>query len=434
MLCMVVHAYYPLNEPRVQREAAAARELGFEVTVLALRGQGEARSETIEGVDVRRVSLSHKRGAGIRRMAFEYLAFTVMATCWLGWHSLRSPFEIVHFHNPPDFLIVAGLFPRVRRSRLVLDIHDLSSHMFGVRVSGLLGRFATRMLIWIERCACRTADEVITVHEPYRRELTSHGVPARKIHVVMNSLDEAVLARAQAIVPAQRPAHTFTLGYHGTLTWWYGVDLMIEAVSRLRYGDGIDAEALVVGDGDALPTLRARVEALRLGDQVRLTGRYLPIENALAAVAECDCGVIPNRPSELNRFALSSKLFEYVALGIPVVVSRLETLSAYFDSDEVTFFEPGDVASLTVALRWVYEHPDLAAKKAQRARLRASAYSWSGGKEELGRLYRSLHTRSAQAQERSRRLTSKSRTLSASGPIDEKAHDRQLSPDQPRFG
>jgi glycosyltransferase involved in cell wall biosynthesis len=384
---MVVHAYYPLAEPRVQREAAAARDLGFEVTVLALRGPDEPREERIDGIDVRRLSLTHKRGAQIRRMVFEYFAFTIMAAGWLGWRSLCRRFDIVHFHNPPDFIIVAGILPRALRSRLVLDIHDLSSHMVGVRVSGRHGRAARSMLVWVERGACRVAEKVVTVHEPYRQELARRGVAAEKIHVVMNSVDDAVVERSLALDQAQQIDGAFRLGYHGTLTWWYGVDLMIEAVSRLRNDDEIDAKALIVGDGDALPALRAMVQALRLEPQVSLSGRYLPIEDALAAVAACDCGVIPNRSSEINRFALSSKLFEYVALGIPVVISRLETLSAYFAPNEVTFFEPDDPTSLVAALRWVYEHPGLASEKAERARQRASAYSWSHGKKELREMY-----------------------------------------------
>jgi glycosyltransferase involved in cell wall biosynthesis len=110
--------------------------------------------------------------------------------------------------------------------------------------------------------------------------------------------------------------------------------------------------------------------------------------------------VIPNRPSRLNRFALSSKLFEYVSLGIPVVVSRLETLAAHFDADEVTFFESGDVEALAEAIAWVAEHPAEARAKAERAQLRAEAYSWSASR---ARLVETLsHTASeARAQRRS---------------------------------
>ena len=81
---------------------------------------------------------------------------------------------------------------------------------------------------------------------------------------------------------------------------------------------------------------------------------------------------------------------EYVALGIPAVVSRLETLAMYFDDDEVTFFEPGNVASLASALRWVAEHPEQARDKATRATERFHEYAWPRNRERYVRMLREL--------------------------------------------
>jgi glycosyltransferase involved in cell wall biosynthesis len=388
-ICMVVHAYFPLGEPRVQREARAAREAGFDVTVFALRGEDEPREEMVDGIRVRRAALDHRRGAGLARMVFEYLAFGELALFWLAWHSMRRPFAIVHFHNPPDFLIIAGLLPRAIGSKLILDIHDLSPHMFAIRVPGRGGMLASRVLTWVERLACAIAHEVITVHEPYRAELVKHGVPADKVRVVMNSADDAVLSRARKAAPFRGRSAPFRLAYHGTLTPWYGADLIVDAVAILRRS-GLDVDAVIIGDGDQVASLREQVARLGLDGYVHLSGRYLPIETAIATAAAADCGVIPNRPSEINRFALSSKLFEYVAVGVPVVVSRLQTLSAYFSPDEVSFFEPDDAGSLAGAVRWVYEHPNEARARASRAALRAEEYSWSRGRRDLIHTYKRL--------------------------------------------
>ncbi len=387
---MVVHAYYPLAEPRVEREAGAARDAGFEVTVLSLRLDSEPARETIDGIRIHRVRLGHQRGAGIARMLFEYLAFCALAGWWLAARSVRRPFGIVQFHSPPDFLVCAGFLPRARGSRLILDIHDPSPQMFTARVAGPLSGVASRLLVWIERLSCWAADRVITVHEPYRRELVEHGIPPAKVHVVMNSVDETVLERSRSARSVVGPPAGFRIAYHGTITWWYGTDLIVEALRELRGEHDLDVEAVILGDGDALPDLRAAVTHAGLEPYVYLSDGYLPIDAALATVAEADCGVIPNRRSEINRFALSSKLFEYVALDIPVVVARLETLAAHFGPDEVTFFEPDDVASLAAAVRWVYQHPDQARRKARLARARAAQYSWVRGSRELALVYQML--------------------------------------------
>ena len=71
-----------------------------------------------------------------------------------------------------------------------------------------------------------------------------------------------------------------------------------------------------------------------------LSGRYLPQAEVLAAVQSAHVGVIPNLSSRLNRFALSSKMFEYVALGVPVVSADLPTIREHFSDEEVLFFRP----------------------------------------------------------------------------------------------
>jgi glycosyltransferase involved in cell wall biosynthesis len=134
---------------------------------------------------------------------------------------------------------------------------------------------------------------------------------------------------------------------------------------------------VILGDGDALVSVEQRAEDLGVADLLEFSRGYLPIEVALERVALAQCGVIPNRPSEYNRFALSSKLFEYVALGIPAVVARLETLAAHFDPDEVTFFEPGDASALARAITWVAQNPAAAEGMAVRARTRGHEYSWA---------------------------------------------------------
>jgi glycosyltransferase involved in cell wall biosynthesis len=142
-----------------------------------------------------------------------------------------------------------------------------------------------------------------------------------------------------------------------------------------------NVRAVILGEGDGLEPARELAQQLGVADRIEFSGRYLPMEEALSRVADADCGVIPNRPSLLNRFALSNKLFEYVALDVPVVVSGLETLAKHFGPDEVTFFEAGNAASLAEAISWVAGHPDEVRNRVVRARARAAAYSWQENRE-----------------------------------------------------
>lgn len=375
-LVMVVHARYPIGEPRVQREARTARDAGWRVKVVCLRDDGEPAREIVDGIEVLRLPVRHQRGASFPSMVREYLGFTWRAAAAVARMRERWQEAVVHVHGPPDFLLVSAIVPKLRGARVVLDIHDLSRHMFSMRFSGLLGRIVYGGLAAIERVACAVADYVITVHEPYRGEINRLGVPASKLAVIMNAVDTGLVERVRGdgFSPSKR-SPAFTVAYHGTLVRHYGVDLLIEALGRLR-GEVPSLRAVILGEGDMLEELRAQAAALGLGDAIEFSGRYLPIEETLRRVMAADCGVIPNRPSQLNRFALSSKLFEYVELGVPAVVSELETLRAHFEPDEVRFFEPGSIEALSDAVLWVAQHPDEAAEMAARARAHAERYSW----------------------------------------------------------
>jgi glycosyltransferase involved in cell wall biosynthesis len=370
-LCMVVHGEFPLD-PRVAREARAARAAGYEVDVLGLRRAGEPSAEMVDGIRAIRLPFAHKRNASALGLLKEYLGFTALATLRMARLMLRRRYRIVQVHNPPDFLMVAALVPKLLGACVVFDVHDLSPDMFDMRFRGWPGAGGVEFVLrLVERAACGFADAVITVHEPYRRELTSRGVPEAKTTVVMNTVDETLLPTRFA--DSHRSG--FRIVYHGTVTPHYGVDLLVAAFASVRDEIG-PATVEIYGEGDHLGAIRAQVEELGLADQVLIRDEMLPQRDVLERVCGASLGVIPNRPTRLNRFALSSKLFEYVALGIPVVSADLPTIHEHFGDNEVLFFRAGDAASLGQALLEAARDPKAAAARAAAARRRYEAYRW----------------------------------------------------------
>ena len=378
-LCLITHARFPIGEPRAERAARAAAEAGYRVDVIALRGRGERACEKVDGITVWRLPLSHRRGARLVVMALEYCSFTLLAALWALVLRVRGEICVVEVHSPPEFLVLAGLAPKLLGAALVLDVRDLSSHLWDARF-GASRRSAVVIAVLerLERAACTLADAVVTVHDPYRAQLVARGAEEQSIAVVMNAPQESMIAHVHRPGPSE-PRAPFTVAYHGTITRWYGVDLLIEAVGLLR-ASGRRLRAVVLGEGDQLQAVRELAASLGVSDSVSFSNRYLPIEEALSAVAGADCGVIPNRPSEINRFILPNKLFEYVALGIPVVSARLETVSAHFGEDELTFCEPGDPSSLAGAIEWVMDQRALAGQKSVRAQAHARLYSWEANR------------------------------------------------------
>ncbi len=367
---MLLHAHFP-DEPRVAAEVRAAVAAGFEVDVVALRRQGEPAEGEAEGARLIRLPVRHRRGVGVLRLVKEYLAFTALATIAAARLSRRRRYDIVQVHNPPDFLVVAALVPKLLGARVVFDVHDLSPDMFTMRFENAPEGVAHRLLRLVERAAAAFADEVVTVHEPYKQELAGRGVPEDKITVVMNSLDERLMPD-----PATRQAKgdSFRVVYHGTVTPHYGVGLIVEAAAAVKTRHP-DLVVDVYGEGDAVPAIAAQARQLGLEDVVHLNPA-LPQGEVLHAVQSASVGVVPNMPTRLNRFALSTKLLEYVALGIPVVSADLPTIRSHFSDDEILFFRAGDAGALATALGKVASDPAAAARRADAAKRRYEDYRW----------------------------------------------------------
>ena len=225
---MVVHGTYP--EPRVTREALAAQDAGWQVDVVAMRNPSEPAEEVVNGVAVFRLPSSHTQGAGVLATIGEYLGFAALASAKVVALISRRRYQVIHVHNPPDFLVLTALVPRLLGARVIFDIHDFAPELFATRFAGRRGAVrAERLVRLIERLATCFATAVITAHEAYRRELETRGLPSEKITVVLNSLDERLLPTG----PAPTESNSFRVVYHGTITPHYGLELLIEAAAQV---------------------------------------------------------------------------------------------------------------------------------------------------------------------------------------------------------
>jgi glycosyltransferase involved in cell wall biosynthesis len=389
-VCIVAHSYYP-QDPRVRREARVAVASGYDVEAVVLRRTGESSTEYIDGVHVRRLPIEHRSGAAKLYMVVEYVRFTLHAGWVIARPWWRRPYAIVHVHNPPDFLVAAALIPKLRGAKVILDIHDISSDMYAMRSGGDGGSIFGRLLAIVERLSARISDAVVTVHEPYRSRLADRGVPIDKVSVVMNSLDESgIKAEAASADRAREDNATFRVVYHGTVTWHYGVSLLVEAVAQAR--DSVPEIALsVLGEGDAVAPARARAQELGIEEVTYFSETFLPHAETLASVRSSSVGVIPNLPIPLNDYALSSKLFEYIVLNLPAVVADLPTLRRHFSDSEVLFFEPGNADSLATALVEVAQNQETARARAEAALARyRNEYAWPVQAERLAALFARL--------------------------------------------
>ena len=354
---MVVHSYYD-EDPRVRREAESLVEAGHAVDVFALRRETDASDDELAGVHVHRLGVQRHQGAGIRVYLREYLSFLVRAAWALTRAHRRRRYGLVQVHSLPDFLAFAALPLRIAGVPLLLDLHEAMPEFFRSRFPNASNPLFYRLLLVQERLSIGISTATVTVNEAMADRLVGLGVRRDKVHVVVN---RPSLGRFDAAAhPIRRFAEdgTVRLVYAGALTPTYELDIALGAIARLvRDRPDLRLAFDAYGRGDAEPALRGQAEALGIADRVQFHGR-IPIEAVPGAVAAADIGLAPTRLDRFTDVSLSTKVFEYAAMGKPVVATRLPLVEQTFPVGTVRTYEPAMAESLAAAIVAVVDDPE----------------------------------------------------------------------------
>lgn len=384
-VCMIAYTFYPFDA-RVRREAETLASQGYRVRCLTTKtAKSKATSTVLEGVEVRELGVPKYRGKNKLAYIASYVAFLCAASISCLGYVLKDELDVVHAHNLPDFLVLAGLIPRALGRKVILDVHDSIPETFSTKFSGT--SLLWKALCLEERLSAAVAHRVICVNEPQRAALVDRGVPVSKTFVSMNVPDPRIFERQPVTQPAGGEA--FRLVYHGTMVDRLGVDLVIRAVARLRERvPGIHLH--LWGNGDDLARFQALAHELAVNDRVEFRPQGYPLEALPDQLRMMDVGVVGNRRSTAADLMLPVKLLEYVALQIPAVVPRLRTIEHYFSDDMVTYFEPENVDSLSEAICRLWADAERRRQQRVRASQFLARHGWEQQGPQLVTMYREL--------------------------------------------
>jgi glycosyltransferase involved in cell wall biosynthesis len=262
----------------------------------------------------------------------------------------------------------------------VIQSHAVKSH-FLVRASGL-----HRMAPWVafhhgytwpdrrartynrlDRWSLRAANCVLTVSEPFRRELVRRGVAAERIEVVHNAVDPQWGQRDKSLEASAALRARLGIGPEkrvvlivGRLSSEKDHATLLEAMRRVQ-GTAPDAHLAIVGDGPERPRIEAAVRALGLAGSVTLAGQ-VPSAEPFYGIA--DLCVL----SSLSEGSPNA-LLEAMAAGVPVVATAVGGIPEMVTHGESALLvKPGDCEAMTNAIAALLSDGDLARRLAARAR------------------------------------------------------------------
>ncbi len=389
-MAVVSFSAFP-GDPRPRRAAEAFAEAGMSVEVICLKEAEAAKKDTFKGIRIDRIEIAKSRNSKFGYV-FQYCLFILIVFVML---TLRFPirrYDVIHIHNMPDVLVFAALIPKLFGTKVILDLHDPMPELMMTIFNTRKESWAVRLMAFLEKQSITFADMVLTVNRTCEELFALRSGGASKISVVMNTPNEQIFRYSPVKLDdaaVSRIGKPFVIMYHGTLVERNGLDLAVEALAQVRQSVP-EAELRVYGPrtlylDDVLHSLSAK----GLEEAVVYLGPRT-LEELAQAIAQCDVGVIPNKRSMFTEINTPTRIFEYLALGKPVVAPRANGIEAYFDKDSLVLFELGNANDLAMKLSWVATHPIEALETTKRGQAIYQQHVWSREKEKLLKLTAAL--------------------------------------------
>jgi len=337
---------------------------GYEISVCALKGQGPLTREF--------------RAMGI-------------PTLWLGGKGKWDP------------RVVGRLYLELRRSRpAILHCYTTLANWAGA-LAGRAARVPVVVLSdrdvrtwlrywqrWVDKCALSLGTCMTMPSEAVKRfDMERLGYPAQRLVVVPNGVDVTgnAACRERQDVPLRNGAGRGCpqrIGYVGRIVEpLKGVGVLLSALRMLRQ-DGIEFEAILVGDGRDRGPMELLSKRLGLGDSVIFLGER---KDAVSLMGSFKLLVVPSLLEGSPNVVL-----EAMASGVPVLATASGgTLEIVKHGVTGWLVPPGDASALAKAMAWLLKEPEAANQLALQARAWvARNRSMEAAASAMARLYDTL--------------------------------------------
>jgi glycosyltransferase involved in cell wall biosynthesis len=161
----------------------------------------------------------------------------------------------------------------------------------------------------------RRAAHVVALTEGIRDGVVAKGVPAERVSVITNGVDQT--ERAAAPAPAPVPDHAFVAMYVGAHGTYSSLGTVLDAADLLRDDDSV--RFVLVGGGDRKAVLQADADRRGLANVAFVDP--VPKRDVPAWLARADACLLPYQDHALFAGALPNKAFDYMGAGKPIIAA-----------------------------------------------------------------------------------------------------------------
>jgi glycosyltransferase involved in cell wall biosynthesis len=362
-VCILTSVHPPLDARIFEREAKTLALAGYQVVLMAAH---DTTNENRDGILIKSLPKPSRRLGRV-----------------LNWprflkRGLQERADIYHIHDP-DLLPMALVLRVLTRRPLIYDCHEHYPEEILTRewLPSLVRPIVAHLFDWFERIVATALSAVVGVEDSqlrrFPRATLLYNFPAA---ASFKSLPDT-------------PLEPGLLLYAGSLTATYGIWQLVE---MMKYLSDLPVRLVILGRFD-LPVTQSRFlaqVARDAPDRIQWKGR-VPFSVVCEWLGRASIGLMPNQSYGSNRF-IHSKLFEYMAAGLPVIASDLPLNRLFVESAECGLLvPPSDAAGYAQAVRYLLEHPDQARQMGQNGQKAfRERYNWETQSPKLLELYERL--------------------------------------------
>jgi colanic acid biosynthesis glycosyl transferase WcaI len=351
--------------------------------------------ETQEGIKVIRVKSYMTANDGFLRRTLDYMSFMVSG----GVAALFQPRpDVLVSTSPQFFCAVAGWFvSRVRRLPWVFELRDLWPSAI-VAVGAMRKGATIRMLERLELAMYRAADLIVAVTQGLKDDLVARKIEAGKIVLVRNGVDQSLYSprpKDEVLLDQFNLRGKFVVGFLGTMGMAAGLEKVMISAEALK--DRPDIVLLFAGPGSQRKSLEHKVRERGLSNVRMIPAQSKEMMPRIWSVLDLSLSVTRDEP--LFLYTVSSKNYEAMAMGLPILMSMPDGECAEIvrNAGAGVLVPAEDPVALASAIRKLADSPADCARMGQAALAAAPRFTREKSAEQmldaLGRLVSGLPAR-----------------------------------------
>jgi glycosyltransferase involved in cell wall biosynthesis len=282
------------------------------------------------------------------------------------------------------------VFGWMHGAKVVYEVHDLEA-AHPSKASKWPRPFWSRFLPWLDGVALRRACKLVSLTETFREWVVERGIRTlRDVAVIPDAFDPTLCYPGDAL--EARRALGLSLdahitGYAGLTFAYRRLDLLVEAFAMAASDDPDSVLMLVGGRPDEVKELRELAGRLGIPAERLITPGQVGQAQSANYLRAADVLVIPDTVTGMTASPL--KLFEYMAVGKPIVCKDMPALREIVDENCAIFFPEGDASALAGALRTLRKDAMLSKRLGEEVLRRSARYTYQARAERVAEAVKS---------------------------------------------